>query len=241
MKKMPEKDSYMEEAKTNVLLTDDPALVRAAAAQNRPVVYYERPGAEAVYEADYTVQSLDELDELFFQRVYERHYGLPWCIGETEQLKIRESTEEDVEKLLAFFTDEEARRWLFEGEGKFFSEEEQREKLKAYVRNRYGFYGYGFYSVLWKETGELAAWAGFQERQYQGKQVLELGYLTAPSFRRQGIASEAVGLLSEEMEDLTGEIKAFIFCHPENLASRRTAEKLCHLYPEHFQLVLEEL
>ena len=45
------------------------------------------PGAEAVYEADYTVQSLDELDELFFQRVYERHYGLPWCIGETEQLK----------------------------------------------------------------------------------------------------------------------------------------------------------
>ena len=187
------------------------------------------------------MQSLDELDELFFQRVYERHYGLPWCIGETEQLKIRESTEEDVEKLLAFFTDEEARRWLFEGEGKLFSEEEQREKLKAYVRNRYGFYGYGFYSVLWKETGELAAWAGFQERQYQGKQVLELGYLTAPSFRRQGIASEAVELLSEEMEDLTGEIKAFIFCHPENLASRRTAEKLCHLYPEHFQLVLEEL
>ena len=156
-------------------------------------------------------------------------------------MKIRESTEEDVEKLLAFFTDEEARRWLFEGEGKLFSEDEQREKLKAYVRNRYGFYGYGFYSVLWKETGELAAWAGFQERQYQGKQVLELGYLTAPSFRRQGIASEAVGLLSEEMEDLTGEIKAFIFCHPENLASRRTAEKLCHLYPEHFQLVLEEL
>ena len=124
------------DTKTNVLLTDDPALVRAAAAQNRPVVYYERPGAEAVYEADYTVQSLDELDELFFQRVYERHYGLPWCIGETEQLKIRESTEEDVEKLLAFFTDEEARRWLFEGEGKLFSEEEQREKLKAYVRNR---------------------------------------------------------------------------------------------------------
>lgn len=75
----------------------------------------------------------------------------------------------------------------------FFLRKEQREKLKAYVRNRYGFYGYGFYSVLWKETGELAAWAGFQERQYQGKQVLELGYLTAPSFRRQGIASEPDG------------------------------------------------
>ena len=41
------------DTKTNVLLTDDPALVKAAAAQNRPVVYYERPGAEAVYEADY--------------------------------------------------------------------------------------------------------------------------------------------------------------------------------------------
>ena len=37
------------DTKTNVLLTDDPALVKAAAAQNRPVVYYERPGAEAAF------------------------------------------------------------------------------------------------------------------------------------------------------------------------------------------------
>ncbi|MFQ9395591.1 MAG: GNAT family N-acetyltransferase [Lachnospiraceae bacterium] len=204
------------------------------------MVYYERPGAEAVYEADYTVQSLDELDELFFRGSMNGIMGFPGASGDGA-VENQGEYRRRCGKTAGIFTDEEARRWLFEGEGKLFSEEEQREKLKAYVRNRYGFYGYGFYSVLWKETGELAAWAGFQERQYQGKQVLELGYLTAPSFRRQGIASEAVGLLSEEMEDLTGEIKAFIFCHPENLASRRTAEKLCHLYPEHFQLVLEEL
>ena len=69
------------DTKTNVLLTDDPALVRAAAAQNRPVVYYERPGAEAVYEADYTVQSLDELDELFFQRSMNGIMGFPGASG----------------------------------------------------------------------------------------------------------------------------------------------------------------
>lgn len=226
------------DTKTNVLLTDDPALARATAAQNLPVVYYEHPGAGEVYEADYTVQSLENLDELFFQRVYERHYGLPWCIGETERLKIRESTEADVEKLLAFFGDRESVRWLFDEEGEIFSEEQQREKLRAYVRKRYAFYGYGFYSVLWKENGGLAAWVGFKEREYEGQQVLELGYLTAPSFRGRGIASETAGLLAEEMEDLTGETKAFIFCHPENLASRRTAEKICRLYPGYFQQIL---
>ena len=84
------------------LLTDSPVLARQTAARGLPVIYYERPGAEPVYEADYTVQSLDDLDEFFFQRVYERHYGLPWSIGETERLKIRESTEEDVEKLRQF-------------------------------------------------------------------------------------------------------------------------------------------
>ena len=63
------------------------------------------------------MQSLDDLDELFFQRVYERHYGLPWCIGETERLKIREALqEEDVEKLLELFSDAEAVRWLFDEE-----------------------------------------------------------------------------------------------------------------------------
>ena len=53
------------------LLTDSSVLARQTAARGLPVIYYERPGADPVYEADYTVQSLDELDELFFQRVYE--------------------------------------------------------------------------------------------------------------------------------------------------------------------------
>ena len=132
------------------LLTDSPVLARQTAARGLPVIYYERPGADPVYEADYTVQSLDDLDELFFQRVYERHYGLPWCIGETERLKIRESTEEDVEKLLE------------------------------------------------------------------------------------------AGILVREMEELTGETQAYLFCHPDNQPSRKTAEKLCALYPEHFQTVVDQ-
>ena len=222
------------------LLTDSPVLARQTAARGLPVIYYERPGAEPVYEADYTVQSLDDLDELFFQRVYERHYGLPWCIGETERLKIRESTEEDVEKLLELFSDAEAVRWLFDEEKENYSREEQREKLEAYVRNRYAFFGYGFYSVLLKTTGELAAWAGFQEREYHGKTVLEFGYLTAAAFRKQGIATEAAGILVREMEELTGETQAYLFCHPDNQPSRRTAEKLCALYPEHFQTVVDQ-
>ena len=115
-----------------------------------------------------------------------------------------------------------------------------REKLEAYVRNRYDFFGYGFYSVLLKTTGELAAWAGFQEREYHGKTVLEFGYLTAAAFRKQGIATEAAGILVREMEELTGETQAYLFCHPDNQPSRKTAEKLCALYPEHFQTVVDQ-
>ena len=44
------------------LLTDSPVLARQTAARGLPVIYYECPGAEPVYEADYTVQSLDDLD-----------------------------------------------------------------------------------------------------------------------------------------------------------------------------------
>ena len=96
------------------------------------------------------------------------------------------------------------------------------------------------YSVLLKTTGELAAWAGFQEREYHGKTVLEFGYLTAAAFRKQGIATEAAGILVREMEELTGETQAYLFCHPDNQPSRRTAEKLCALYPEHFQTVVDQ-
>ena len=55
------------------------------------------------------------------------------------------------------------------------------------------------------------------------------------------LAAEMIGKWMKEYEGKLLDTADFIFCHPENLASRRTAEKLCHLYPEHFQLVLEEL
>ena len=44
-----------------------------------------------------------------------------------------------MEKLLELFSDAEAVRWLFDEEKENYSREEQREKLEAYVRNRYAF------------------------------------------------------------------------------------------------------
>lgn len=69
------------DTKTNVLLTDDPALVKAAAAQNRPVVYYERPGAEAVYEADYTVRAWMSWTNSFFRGSMNGIMGFPGASG----------------------------------------------------------------------------------------------------------------------------------------------------------------
>ena len=48
------------------LLTDSSVLARQTAARGLPVIYYERPGADPVYEADYTVQSLEDLDDALF-------------------------------------------------------------------------------------------------------------------------------------------------------------------------------
>lgn len=294
-----------------LLLTDDAARARKAAEEQLPVIYYERPGSAAVYEADVTVLGLKELDSVFFKRTFQRHYGIPWMIAETPRLLIRESTAEDFEGLMKLYEDPDTRmelyrdqmasghfegkdtwggsseKWSVEsetcGEGSSRSslaeklipdqeaehdklltlsqesehdklltfnreaecrklltadQETEREKLQAYIHNQYPYYGYGLYTVIGKESGETVARIGFENRTYQGKQYLELGYLVGHAYRNQGIALEASLALADVMEELTGERSAGIFCRSDNLPSRRVAEKLCRLRPDRFYLIL---
>lgn len=117
-------------------------------------------------------------------------------------------------------------------------QEAERGKFLAYLCNQYPYYGYGLYTVIQKDSGEIVARIGFENRTYQEKQYLELGYLVGRPYRKQGIALEASLALADVMEELTGEKSACIFCRYDNFPSRRTAEKFCHLRPDRFHLIL---
>lgn len=117
-----------------------------------------------------------------------------------------------------------------------YGEEEEIAYTKAYIEKRYRFFEYGMWVVFDKETGSMIGRAGLENRDVavrigdEGQKVyesqVELGYMIAPSYQRQGYATEVChAILQYAKEELEIPfINAFI--HYDNIASIRLAEKM---------------
>lgn len=164
------------------------------------------------------LESPSEVSVGYLNMVYCHEKKLPAIIAETKRCYIREMTGEDMEALYEILTDEETAKYL---PAKAGSKEEELEKLLSYVSCVYSFFGYGYWGVFSKETGELIGRAGFKEGEYP----LEAGYVIKRCHWGKGFATEVLTELvrygAEELD--CREIYANI--HEENTASLRVAEK----------------
>lgn len=97
--------------------------------------------------------SLDGLEpdsvSLFLERVVRREKGLPWIIGESSRLLIREFTLADLPQVIPEPADREDDHIFYTP-----------EKLAAYIKKQYGFFEYGIWAVVRKEDGRLLGKAG---------------------------------------------------------------------------------
>ncbi len=108
-------------------------------------------------------------------------------IDETERLTIKDielSEADEAAKLLSLFDT---------NDGKGFT----KEMVEAYIKLAYGFYGYGYWGLYEKESGEMVGLAGFRE----GSCPLEIGYCIKEDKRGKGYATEAVRSLLEFAEE----------------------------------------
>ena len=164
------------------------------------------------------LESPEEVSAGYLNQVYCHEKGIPATIAETKRCYIREMTAEDMDALYEILIDEETAKYL---PAKAGTREEELEKLVSYVSCVYSFFGYGYWGVFSKETGELIGRAGFKEGEYP----LEAGYVIKRSEWGRGYAteilSELVRYANEEL-DCT-EIVANI--DERNTASLRVAEK----------------
>lgn len=186
---------WLEGKPYTVVLSDEKEALLAAQAAGRAVVGVEKrrrtgeemdPTQPAESEqhfflpSDYVVESPDDADERFLERVLRRHLGLPWNIAETRRLLIREFTVSDAADVLREDGDREADRIFYIP-----------ERLEAYISHQYGFYEYGIWALIDKERGRLIGKAGVITAEEGSKEGLELGYHIFTPYRGQGYATEA--------------------------------------------------
>ena len=165
--------------------------------------------------------SLPEKATDYLERVYRRYVGEPWEILETERCTLRESTEEDVEAFYRIYQEPSVTRYM---EPLFADKEEEKNYIRQYRENMYEFYGFGIWSVLLKETGELIGRAGLDMR--AGFETPELGFVVGVPWQGRGLAEEICGAILAYAEKELGITRVQAMVEPANTVSLRLLKKL---------------
>lgn len=213
-----------------LILTDSPELARICRRFHMAVAAVLSGGRRSAVAGDfsgipYAVTDIDDLDERYLERVWQRYRGLPWDICETERCLVRETVPEDVDSFYRIYSDESITAYM---EDLFEDREKEKQYIRDYIEKVYGFYGFGMWTVCLKETGEVIGRAGLSMR--EGFEEPELGYVIGKKWQRQGIAAEVCREILAYGRDEFGFERVRALMHPGNTASKRLCCKLGFLY-----------
>lgn len=213
---------------TAILITDQMAGVRYAQRIGTGYLIYETQENRTLSfpEAECVLQTLEGIDYEFLNHMYERTKGISWTILETKRCIVREIRVEDLKRLYEIYEAPSITAYM---EGLYPDPKDEEEFTRAYIKNMYGFYGFGLWIVEERRSGLVIGRAGISIR--DGFDNLELGYLIAENFQRKGYAEEVCRAVIQYAHDYLGCEKLNAFIDARNTASVRLAEKLgfCHI------------
>ncbi len=185
-----------------VVLSDDADVLRAARAAGGIAVALLHDGrCRDLSAARYAVESAEDADEGYLERVARREMGLPWNIAETDRLFIREFTMDDSGAVLREAGDGAADKVFYTP-----------SLLEAYIREQYRFFECGIWAVIRKADGVLVGKAGVTFADGRAAAAgglepgceLELGYHIFEPYRRRGYAREACRAILKYTEAMYG-------------------------------------
>lgn len=218
--------------KGTLLITDSPQAARHYLEDGWyvTILCHERNRQETFPATRYAIEDLFALEYRSFEEVYRRLAGLPWDILETERLWVRESTLSDVEDFYRIYQEPSITRYM---ENLFPEKEAEQAYMKAYIDQIYGFYGYGLWSVVLKESGQVIGRAGLSVR--EGYDVPELGFVIEAGQQGKGLASEVcTAILRYARQELAFDrVQALV--REENLISKHLLARLGFLYEKKVQ------
>lgn len=141
-------------------------------------------------------------------------------ILETPRLILREFDSDDADDLARVISDAETMRFYpapYDWAG-------VEEWISRNLR-RYREHGYGLWAMVLKETREMIGDCGITIQDVDGVGETEIGYHVRRDYWRQGLATEAARACRDYGFARLASERIISLIRPENLASRRVAEK----------------
>lgn len=142
-------------------------------------------------------------------------------ILETKRLRLREYTHGDLDDLAGMFADEELMR--------FYIRPKSRAESLAWIDWNLGMYkehGFGLRVMESLDTSEFVGDCGLTPQTVDGVTDIEVGWHTKREYWNQGLATEAASACGDRAFNDLGLKRLISIIHPDNIVSRRVAEKL---------------
>lgn len=182
---------------------------------------HERNRAQSFVGVKYAFEDPEALDTEYMERVYRRYVGIPWDILETERCLLRETVEEDVPAFYKIYSEPVITAYM---EDLFENPEDELAYTRDYREKVYEFYGFGIWTVIKKDTGEIIGRAGCTYR--EGFDDPELGFVIGVPWQRSGYAEEVCRAILKYAKEYLGFERMQAFVKEGNEASVRLCEKL---------------
>ncbi len=169
----------------------------------------------------YAVMDIDQCPLSFFEGILKRFEEKPWDILETKRCRIRETCVNDVDAFYELYKDKEITKYM---EPLFEDRDEEIEYTKSYIKNVYEFYGFGMWTVIEKESGNIIGRAGVSYR--EGFELPEMGFMIGKAYQQKGYAYEVCHAIAQYMYENYEMEKLILFIEPDNLPSINLVQKL---------------
>lgn len=178
-------------ASESIVIEDSMNGVIAANEAGIPCIGFinENSGNQDLSLAHVLIESFEHIDYNFINNELKRANGIPITIASTKRLILRELAVSDIKDLYDIYKNPEVRAFIDDIDDYL---EIEIEKHKAYIKNVYAFYGYGLWGVFSKEENKLIGRCGISNREINGQNEIELGYLLDADHWGLGYATECI-------------------------------------------------
>ncbi len=202
-----------------VFLMSDKQALDLAKEMHLPTVYYSHECVGG-FGADMLLMSFGEIGYDFYQQIFDRFHGQPWTILETRRCVLREAVLSDLDVFYEIYGQPSVARYM---EALSVNYQEEREKLRSYIKNQYDFYGFGTWTITDFDDNIIGR-AGLNISKTTGN--VQLGYLIREEYQGQGIAMEVCLAILQYAKKVLEITEVELEVDGDNQASLKLAKKL---------------
>ncbi len=216
-------EGMVDNIEETLIITDDPEMTQQLLDKKQKVLilYHEQNRGESFPSVRYGIEDLFQLEYKSYEQAYQRLVGQPWEILQTDRLLVRESTLKDVDEFYRIYKEPSITFYM---ENLYEDRDAELAYMKAYIDQIYAFYGYGLWTVILKDNGQIIGRAGLSVR--EGYDLPELGFLVDVAYQKQGYGFEVCNaILKYAREELEFE-KVQALVDERNIISLNLLKKL---------------